>query len=126
MSCKYLLMKNPFATKSYAFALNVIEVCRCVMTDRKEYIMSKQLTRSGTAVGALYREAQHAESRADFIHKLAIAQKECNESIYWIDLLRDSHSIDETTYCQLRRDGDELMRMLTTMIKTAKANLNRG
>ncbi len=119
-------MKNPFATKSYAFALNVIEVCRCVMTDRKEYIMSKQLTRSGTAVGALYREAQHAESRADFIHKLAIAQKECNESIYWIDLLRDSHSIDETTYCQLRRDGDELMRMLTTMIKTAKANLNRG
>jgi len=117
-----LLMKTPFASKSYAFAFRVVEVCRHLMNEKKEFILSKQFLRSGSAVGALYREAQHAESRADFIHKLSIAQKECNESIYWIDLLHDGKYLNPESYQQLSSDANELMSILTAMIKTAKAN----
>jgi len=118
-------MKIPFTNKSYSFALQVVEVCRALMQERKEFILSKQLLRSGSAIGALYREAQHAESRADFIHKLAIAQKECNESIYWIDLLHESKYLTYETHRQLRTESNEIMSILTAMIKTAKANLKK-
>ena len=118
-------MKIPFTTKSYSFALQVVEVCRVLMQERKEVTLSKQLLRSGSAIGALYREAQHAESRADFIHKLAIAQKECNESIYWIDLLHDAKYLTHETHRQLRTESNEIMSILTAMIKTAKANLKK-
>jgi four helix bundle protein len=123
---KYLLMKTPFAVKSYSFALSVVAVCRSLMENRKEFILSRQFLRSGSAIGALYREAQHAESRADFIHKLAIAQKECNESIYWIDILHDSKYLNSATYLRLSTDANELMSILTAMIKTAKANAKKG
>jgi four helix bundle protein len=121
MRSKYLLMKTPFAEKSYSFALKVVAECRLLMNEKKEFILSKQLIRSGTAVGALYREAQHAESRADFIHKLAIAQKECNESLYWIDVLHDSRFLDDSSHSKLHIDCLELMKMLTAMLKTAKS-----
>lgn len=119
-------MKTLFTVKSYSFALRVVEVCKSLMENRKEFILSKQLLRSGSAIGALYREAQHAESRADFIHKLAIAQKECNESIYWIDILHDSTYLNASTYQQLSTDANELMSILTAMIKTAKTNAKKG
>ncbi len=97
-----------------------------VLWKKEESIFfSKQLARSGSAVGALYREAQHAESRADFIHKLAIAQKECNESLYWIDLLFDSKYLSEQSHRLLKSEATELMYMLTAMIKTAKANRDK-
>ena len=115
-------MKSAFAVRSYSFALRIAQTCQSVTEERREYIFSKQLARSGSAVGALYREAQHAESRADFIHKLAIAQKECNESLYWIDLLFDSNYLSEKSHRHLKSEATELMYMLTAMIKTAKAN----
>lgn len=121
MRSEYLLMKTPFAEKSYLFALKVVAECRLLMNEKREFILSKQLIRSGTAVGALYREAQHAESRADFIHKLAIAQKECNESLYWIDVLHDSRFLDDSSHSKLHIDCLELMKMLTAMLKTAKS-----
>ena len=121
MRSEYLLMKTPFAEKSYSFALKVVAECRLLMNEKKEFILSKQLIRSGTAVGALYREAQHAESRADFIHKLAIAQKECNESLYWIDVLHDSRFLDDSSHSKLHIDCLELMKMLKAMLKTAKS-----
>jgi four helix bundle protein len=123
MRSEYLLMKTPFAEKSYSFALKVVAECRLLMNEKKEFILSKQLIRSGTAVGALYREAQHAESRADFIHKLAIAQKECNESLYWIDVLHDSRFLDDSSHSKLHIDCLELMKMLTAMLKTAKSRV---
>lgn len=73
-------------TKSYAFAIRIIKLYQFLCNDKKEYILSKQLLRSGTSVGALIREAEHAESRMDFKHKMSIAQKEINETIYWLDL----------------------------------------
>jgi four helix bundle protein len=118
-------MKIPFTIKSYSFALQVVETCQVLMQQRKEFILSKQLLRSGTAIGALYREAQHAESRADFIHKLAIAQKECNECMYWIELLHDAKYLTHKTHSQLRIESNEIMSILTAMIKTAKANLKK-
>jgi four helix bundle protein len=118
-------MKSTFAERSYSFALRIAQTCQSVMEERREYIFSKQLARSGSAVGALYREAQHAESRADFIHKLAIAQKECNESLYWIDLLFDSNYLSEKSHRYLKSEATELMYMLTAMIKTAKANKDK-
>ena len=70
--------------KSFAFAVRVVRLCQHVQTTRREFVLSKQLLRSGTAIGALIREADQAESRADFVHKMSIALKEANESEYWI------------------------------------------
>jgi four helix bundle protein len=84
--------------------------------------LSKQLLRSGTAIGALVRESEHAESKADFIHKLSIALKEANESDYWIDLLHRSSYISESEYQSLFSDLDEIIRLLVSIIKTSKGN----
>ena len=81
---------NILKEKSFSFALRVVKLFQYLQNEKKEYILSKQLMRSGTSVGALYREAEHAESKADFIHKLAIAQKGCNESLYWLELLNQA------------------------------------
>ena len=70
------------------FAVRIVRLYGHLTQKRKEYVLSKQLLRSGTAIGALYREAEYAESKADFIHKLGIAQKECNETLYWLELLK--------------------------------------
>ncbi len=77
--------KGAILKQSFGFAIRVVKVYKYLVAEKKEFVMSKQLLRSGTAVGALVRESQNAESKADFIHKLGIAQKECDESIYWLD-----------------------------------------
>ncbi|HBK82646.1 MAG TPA: four helix bundle protein, partial [Flavobacterium sp.] len=89
---------------------------------KKEYVLSKQLLRSGTAIGALIRESEHAESKADFIHKLSIALKEANESDYWIELLYRSGYLAESEYQTLFSDLDKIIRLLVSIIKTSKAN----
>lgn len=73
--------------KSFQFALQIMEVCQYLRNERKHFILSNQLIRYGTSIGAMIREAEHAESRADFIHKMAITQKEANEAAYWLELL---------------------------------------
>ena len=88
---------------------------------KKEFVMSKQLLRSGTAVGALVREAEQAESKADFIHKMAISLKEANESDYWIDLLHKSGYVDETPYLSIKADIKELLKMLISITKSSKS-----
>lgn len=77
-------------SKSYAFALRVIKLYKYLVNDKKEYFLSKQLLRSGTSIGALIREGEHAQSRAYFLNKMNIALKEANETQYWVELLRDS------------------------------------
>lgn len=79
------MRENIIKLKSFAFAVRVVKLYKFITTDRKEFVLSKQLLRSGTAVGALVREAEHAETKKDFIHKMAIAQKEINETIYWLE-----------------------------------------
>jgi four helix bundle protein len=74
--------KGPLYEKSFTFAVNIVKMVKFLQEEKKEYVLSKQVLRSGTAIGALTREAEHAESKADFIHKMAIALKEANETIY--------------------------------------------
>lgn len=111
--------------KSYLFALRIIKAYKYLSHDKKEFILSKQLLRSGTAVGALCREAAHAQSKADFLNKMNIALKEANETKYWLMLLKDSDFIDIKSYESIETDCDELIRLLVSIVKSTKDSLNR-
>ncbi len=114
------MKENVIKTKSFAFALRVIKLYQYLQTEKKEYILSKQVLRSGTAIGAMVREAEQAESKPDFIHKLAIAQKEANETEYWVDLLYQSGYLDKQQYDQIFNDVTEIRKLLTSIIKASK------
>jgi len=111
--------------KSYAFALRVIRLYKILVSEKKEFVLSKQLLRSGTAVGALIKEAEHAQSKADFLNKMNIALKEANESEYWLELLRDSEYISPTESKSLIADCSELVKLLASIVKSTKISLNR-
>jgi four helix bundle protein len=117
---------NIVKEKSFTFAVRIVKVARHLQEQKHEFVLSKQVLRSGTAVGALVRESEHAESKADFIHKLAIALKEANETQYWIDLLHQTDLIDDSCHASVNPDIIELVKLLTSIIKSTKANLNNG
>ena len=112
--------------KAYAFALRCTNLFKFLTNEHREYVMSKQVLRSGTSIGANIEESVHAQSKIDFVHKLSIAQKEASETRYWLRLLRDSSYLNEKLASSLLADCDELQRLLAASIKTAKSNLNRG
>jgi len=112
--------ENPIRDKSFAFAVRVVNAYKFLIAEKKEFVMSKQLLRSGTALGALYREAEQAESKQDFIHKLGIAQKECNESMYWLELLHATEYLNAEAFESLYKDAQELIKLLTSIIKSSK------
>ena len=113
---------NVLDQKSLLFALRIIRAYKYLMIEKQEFIMSKQLLRSGTAVGALVREAEFAESKNDFIHKLSISLKEANETDYWLTLLHESDYIDEESYLSIQADCKELIKLLVSIIKKTKGN----
>lgn len=113
------------ATKSVEFALNIISMAKELVNEKREFVLSKQVMKSGTAIGALIREAEHAESKADFLHKMNIALKEANETLYWLLLLFKSLYIKQEEYEKLYQDCEELVRMLASIVKTTKTNLSR-
>ena len=106
--------------KSYNFALRIIKAYKYLTTEKKEFVLSKQLLRSGTAIGAMVREAKFAQSRADFINKLSIGLKEANETLYWLELLSDAEYIDEKTFVSIHNDANELTSILVSIVKTTK------
>ena len=108
--------------KSFAFALEVIETTKGLQKE-KEFVLSKQLLRSGTSIGANVREALNASSLKDFIYKLTISQKECDESLYWIELLYRSGYIDNSVYAKLKSKAEEQLRILRSIIITSKKKL---
>ncbi|MCK5826642.1 MAG: four helix bundle protein [Desulfuromusa sp.] len=112
-------MENVVKEKSFQFALRIVKLNE-VLADRREYVLGKQLLRSGTAIGALVREGEHAESKADFIHKMSIALKEANETDYWIELLFKSEIIASKEYDSINKDIVELIKLLTSIVKTSK------
>ncbi len=117
-------MKNNIVKdKSFAFAIRIVNVCRYLSTTKNEFVLSKQLLRSGTSIGAMIRESEHAESKADFNHKLAIAQKETNESLYWLELLYKTDYITQEEFKSLNLDAVELIKLLTAILKSSKTNL---
>ena len=117
-----IMGENTVKYKSYAFALRVIKAYKFLSAEQREFVLSKQMLRSGTAVGALIREAEHAESKADFIHKMSIALKEANETEYWLMLLHDSDFFDKKSFSSIVVDCQELIKMLVSIIKSSKGN----
>ncbi|MDR1610070.1 MAG: four helix bundle protein [Candidatus Symbiothrix sp.] len=113
---------NVIKGKSYLFALRVIKAYKYLNQEQREFVLSKQMLRSGTSVGALVKEAEHAQSTADFINKMNIALKEANETEYWLMLLKDSDYIDEKSFSSIHKDCDELIRLLVSIVKTTKIN----
>lgn len=113
-------MKNPLRDKSYALAIRIVKLSQFIQSEKKEFVLSKQVLRSGTAIGALIREAEFGQSKADFINKMSIALKEANETEYWLCLLKDTDYINQELFESLQSDCKELIAMLVSSIKTAK------
>jgi len=114
-------MKNSIIReKSYEFALRIIKAYKFLSQEQREFVLSKQVLRSGTSIGALVKEAEHAQSRADFINKMNVALKEANETEYWLMLLKDSEYIDEKSFSSIHQDCSELIRILASIVKTTK------
>lgn len=118
------MRENVVKSKSFNFAIRVIRLYQFLVSEKKEYVISKQLLRSGTSVGAMIRESEHAESKSDFKHKLSIAQKEINESIYWLELLEKTDYLDEKEFNLLNNDAVEIIKLLTAIVKATKLNMN--
>jgi len=116
---------NVVMDKSYAFALRIIKLYKYLVAEQKEYVLSKQILRSGTSVGALVKEAEHAQSKADFINKMNIALKEANETEYWLMLLKDSKYMDEKSYRSIHPDCAELIKLLASIVKTSKRSIGK-
>ncbi|MGC9151633.1 MAG: four helix bundle protein [Microbacter sp.] len=108
---------------SFKFAVRIVNLYKYLIENKKKFVLSKQLLRSGTSIGALQCEASQAERKTDFIHKYAIAQKECNETIYWLTLLVETKCITKQQYEGLLADLEELMKMIAASIITAKKTL---
>ncbi len=116
------MSKNVVKDKSYAFALKIIKIYKELKLDQREFILSKQLLRSGTAIGALIMESEHAQSKADFINKMNIALKEANETEYWLMILKDSEYLGKEMFDSIILDCREIVRLLISIVKTSKQN----
>ena len=130
VNCKWWIVNdelwdNVIKNKSFNFALRVVKLHQFLNQEKKEYVLSKQLLRSGTAIGALIREAEQAESKLDFIHKLAIAQKKANETDYWLELLFRSEYLNETQFQSLKNDIIEINKILASIIITTRQRIGK-
>lgn len=111
--------------KSLEFAIRIINLYKYLSDEKKEYVLSKQLLRSGTSIGANIREGAFAQSTPDFISKMSIALKESNESLYWLELLNKTAYITDTEYDNLYKDCEEILKMLHATVRTSKKNLSK-
>lgn len=112
--------QDPLKSKSFAMAVRVVNLYKYLSLEKHEFVLSKQILRCGTNPGAMVREAKNAESDADWIHKLSIAQKEANETLYWLDILSATEYLSEAQYKSLYSDIDEVCRLITSSILTKK------
>ena len=120
-SVELKIMDNPLKDKSYQFAIRIVKLSQFLQQDKKEFVLSKQVLRSGKAIGALIREAEFGQSKADFTSKMSIALKEANETEYWLCLLMDTDFISENQFMSLQSDSKELIAMLVATVKTSKS-----
>ena len=109
--------------KSFAFAIRIVNLYKLLTIERKEYVLSKQLLRSGTSIGANVREALNAQSTPDFIHKLSISQKECDETLYWLELLNETNYISIKEFSSMNDDATEILKVIRSIIITSKGKL---
>ena len=113
-------MDNAILNKSKAFAIRIIRLYQYLKDDKKEFVLSNQLLRSGTSIGANCREAYRAQSPADFTAKLGIALKEAEESAYWLELLAETNYLTKDQFDSIYADNEELIKLLVSIIKTTK------
>jgi four helix bundle protein len=109
--------------KSFGFAIRIVKLYKYLCNEKKEFVLSKQVLRSGTSVGAMIHEAGYSESKPDFVHKMAIAQKEINETIYWLKLLCSTEYISNKEFENINSEAVELLKMITSSIKTVKSKI---
>ena len=119
--------ENHIVDKSFDFAVRIVNLCKYLQNDKKEYILSKQLIRCGTSIGANVNEAQAAQSTNDFISKLSISSKEARESKYWLELLTETDYLpkDHSKVIELKNQNLELIKLLTSIIKTTQEKNRR-
>ena len=117
---EYNREQSPLHTKSYLFAIRIVNMVKHISFTHKEFILTKQILRSGTAIGALVREAEFAQSQLDFANKLSIGLKEANETSYWLNMLHDTEYIEQSAYDSMQNDCNELIALLVSSIKTIK------
>jgi four helix bundle protein len=113
---------NIVRDKSFQFAVRIVRLYKHLVDSKKEFILSKQILRSGTSVGANVREADNAQSKADFIHKLSIAQKECDETIYWLELLKETDFFTKAEFESINSEAVEIIKLLKAIIIKSKSN----
>ena len=116
---------NIVKNASFRFAVRVVKLYQYLSKSKNEFVMSKQLLRAGTSVGAMVREAEHAESKVDFKHKMSIAQKEINEAIYWLELLKETNYLTDEQFDSMNNDAVGIIKLITAIIKTTKSNLTK-
>lgn len=116
------MSKSILRDKSYLFAIRIVKLSQYLQAEKREFVLSKQVLRSGTATGALIREAEFGQSKPDFISKMNISLKEANETDYWLCLLKDTDYIEEKLFTSMQADCKELIAMLVSTIKTSKVN----
>jgi len=110
------ILKN----KSYAFAIRIVKLSQYLQSEKREFVLSKQILRCGTSIGALVREAQFGQSKGDFTNKMSVALKEANETDYWLCLLKDTKYINTKLFGSLATDCNELIALLVSTVKTSK------
>lgn len=113
------MMDNIIETKSFDFAVRIVKMCRYLAEEKKEHVLSKQLLRSGTSIGANVAEAEHGQSRADFVAKMTISLKEANETYYWLRLIYKTDLINEKAFRSMENEIKEIISILTAICKTA-------
>jgi four helix bundle protein len=118
--------RNVLVEKSFSFAVLVVNVHKNIIAEKRDFEVARQFVRSGTAIGALIREAQNAESRPDFIHKLGIAQKECDETCYWLELMKETEIVGADQFNELHPKSLELLRIIRSSIITSKNRMNQS
>ena len=118
------MKENIIKNKSFDFAVRIVKLNQYLCNNKKEFVLSKQLLRSGTSVGAMVREAEHAETKADFKHKMGIAQKEINETLYWLELLKATDYLTTEQFEDINAHAVEIIKIITNILKTTKANIN--
>ena len=111
---------NTIVIKSKRFALRIIKLYKFMIAEHKEYVLSKQVLRSGTSIGANVREATRGQSKPDFYSKMNIALKECDETEYWLELLFESGYISKKAFCSIHGDCEEILKILVAITKTQK------
>ena len=119
------MKENASVEKSFEFAVRIVKFCRYLRNEKHEYDLASQLLRCGTSIGANISESKNAQSDLDFISKLSIALKEADETAYWLELLIGSELIERPVFDELYKEVNELIYMLTAIIKTKKAHLNK-